>query len=241
VETSDYILLRYARSPELVNNEHPLSGTILTSVAGLVLETSFNGLSFLRMMISLSTAIAAHPELRVFMSRLEQTEKFALELDRDTTNLIRTDPIAATRALSEPHRRVLVRGSTLRDTQPPAVLMPEPLRAGYDTLADAFGEDVYIRTRLKPDGDGSVLLLESPFHGRWSMPYSTDGTLFLDIKRLVPIELTGAETRWATVRVEHLLRHTTPRFWLPRAWNPGSWIFRADLETRLKKFRSESS
>lgn len=232
----DYIVLTYSRSHALVNDEHPLNGEITTSVSGLMEETKFSNLTFLRMVLELSKVLKAHPELPVFIARAEHPNKFAVELDESTRTLMRDDPLAAARALSEPQRTVMVRGAHPKyEMGTTGYIMPEPVKAGYDTLADAFGALVYAKTR-------KTYQIESPISGRWTQlqrELATNKLVYIYIDK--QIEVVSYGDRWAAFNVEDLLAINAPRYWLPRAWNTGSWISHDALKTKYEQFKKETS
>jgi hypothetical protein len=123
------------------------------------------------------------------------------------------DPAAAIQELSPPPRRVIVRSPVAVSAT--ATVQPV-FRAGADTLADAFGEEVYLKVR-----DGRF---EDPATGRW-VPLGFEQ------------KLVG---EWVRVAITDLLGLPADRFFLPRRWNvSGPWITRAALLEKYEEYMKE--
>jgi len=186
--------------------------------------------------------------------RLEQQNPMALGLDKDTAELIRKDPVSYIRATTMPPQRVTLKRTTKVTVKDEVTIQPKPLRAGSDALAEAFGDQVYLRVR--PD-TAFGLLVECPGCGRWvgfamkaatqqflvkcdkgcSSP-SRSGT-WVAIDDLAPIS-KEENPRWAKVSTEHLLTHNYARYYLPREWNTsGPWISHADLAKKHEHYTKE--
>lgn len=116
--------------------------------------------------------------------------------------------------------RVMYAPESSRRAPPP--VRDIPLRTGTEMLAQAFGEEVYLRLR------GSSSMVECCITGRWirldSAPY--------------PVRVDG---EWAVVRVDQLLQGSTAdRFWIPREWvvaRGSPWVSRGDLVKLLEELR----
>lgn len=108
------------------------------------------------------------------------------------------------------------------------------IRAGYDTLADAFGDNVYVRYR----DDGCV---ECPCCGRWHARIEGEDLVCRCHPTITPAKLCGS---WVELPTFDLVFGVpgVARFYLPRAWNiSGPWISREALSEKYGKFIKESS
>jgi hypothetical protein len=120
----------------------------------------------------------------------------------------------------------------VRDSQPVERVRVE-LRTGYDTLAEAFGENVYARFR----DDGCI---ECPCCGRWKARLEGDHVIACECnERIYNVDHVGS---WIEIPTENLLMLVqVPRFYLPRAWNiSGPWVTHADLSRKFDIFNKES-
>ena len=100
------------------------------------------------------------------------------------------------------------------------------LRVGTDTLADAFGDSVYIAAR------GAEV--ECPVCGTWCSEYHE--RFQCDCGAQFAARVQG---RWAAVDIYELLP-MSEQFFLPRAWNPEPpYISAADLRALYETFTNE--
>lgn len=176
-------------------------------------QRSFAGLPYDRMMWMVHEELEAHPEARLEIERYEAA--YPMSMAPELVDLLRTDFEEAMRRLNPPAQRVVVGGARRTVTM--------GLRHGVDTLADAFGERVYLSRRA-----GQV---ESPFTGRWEPegPYEALG-------------LVTESATWATIPVYDLLASECDRFWLPRRWNRHKgWIGKGELQDMLDTYRKETA
>ena len=199
----------------------------------------FNDKSFTWMMARYAEALVDHPDAKAIMERTDREGLNPFVLDDATTQLLRTDPVAAIRAMNLEPRTVIV-----RDEIKPQDSVKLRLRAGYDTLADAFGDELYLKVK-----DGKI---ECPFCGRWRTAHLTR----------VPSATLGEETiyafrcedsfafnlvaevrgdKWAATDTEVLLRlYRRDRYFLPRAWNTqGQWITHEALTQKYEQYVKE--
>ncbi len=130
-----------------------------------------------------------------------------------------------------------------------------PLPAGYQVLAEAFGDRVY--ARVGPDGS-----VECPVCGAGApADPRADDTFVMHCSSChtwLVVADYQPEEGWAGFAPVELLSLASTAYFLPRAWNPsGPWIARVDfaarydnyckerdstcLELRLKTFRSAAS
>jgi len=227
-EKKDHILLAYRRSKELVSDQHLLTGTLSIVQEEEHWIKPFEDISYSKMITLLSEHSKANPSItNVLIQRMEVPAP-AIALSEVELDIIRTDPTQYINATSVPQMRVIVGGKGTASPIPPVTV-----RACYDTLADAFGETLYLR-RKYASAESSSILVESPVTGRW-IPLAR---LALAIVR--PGRAAGES--WLTVATANVLKIEAPRYYLPRAWNqPGPWIERAALAERLETFRREAA
>lgn len=184
-----------------------------------------------------------HLGARLFLLRLDQRpQKIAVQLDGALSKMVREDPVAFMRLLDPTMGRpqkLDISMSVKKDHC--AAIKPNPLPAGYDTLAEAFGDDVYCRVKV----GGPT---ECPLCGRWGRwikagsrdCFACDdcGVGFEGVG--IPTPLGG----WFKVPIAQLFNCAealgADRFFLPRAWNKdGPWISRADLQKKYDEFTKE--
>jgi hypothetical protein len=215
--------------------------------------SEFELVSFSQMMSRLAKRLRETDVADVYLHRFE-TES-PLLLDPATVNLLRTDPAAAIRSMAPPGRVVHV-----RDKATVADEVSIKLRAGHDTLADAFGDWVYCKRR-----EGKV---EDPFTGRWSelcrselhrpleQKYVTVYQGDVDRLRTIDPEHTGRlefpwyeadDANWARAKTADLIAfgalagaHDKRGLFLPRRWNKsGPWITYGELEQMYRTYCRE--
>lgn len=215
-------------------------------------EYSFDNMTFAQMIGELHTFLAEHPDVDDVAFCREERPGFPARLENNMVGLIRSDPVTAIREMSPPARVVDMRAARkkiqerfdqdLLDTEPvpPAMTtMPSSggaLRAASATLADAFGEFIYLNRR------GNTV--ECPFCGRWKCIIAcTAPTGHCSCKRFIPgrvIERAGQETGWFRVRTTCILANHLDRFFLPMTWNiNGPWIDHEDLLDAYRKYVEE--
>jgi len=218
------ILLEYRRE------DGRSTGRLLTLYAGKPhnLET-FEKVEYRNLLTRLARVLASTPLARVVITRTDAPNLFPYVLDKGTVDLFRTDPVAAIHSMiyELPEARME------KKTEDEAVEVA-PLRVGYNTLADAFGDDVYVRTRQHS--------IECPGCGLWG-DADVDGkgkgkfTCKRSCELSVPIYLYRL---WAAISVEELLGTQQKRFFLPRPWNDGHpWVTREELEKKYAAYKAE--
>lgn len=188
-----------------------------------------------------------HLGARLFLLRLDQRpQKIAVQLDGALSKLVREDPVAFMQmmdpTMGRPQKLNL---STSMKKEHIAAIKPNPLPAGYDTLAEAFGDDVYCR--MQRGGP-----TECPLCGRWGKWTKID-VEGKHVDRLVcddcGVEFKGvgiptSQGGWFKIPVVQLFNCAealgVDRFFLPRSWNKdGPWISHADLQKKYDEFMKE--
>jgi len=223
--------LVYGRRHELEGDEHLFDGSIGYSDDEGIPPTRdhFSGLSFEQMIAKFSELanLETNRKLRLCIARAELMAPNAL-LSEQEEELLRRNPLAFARALTLPTSRVVLKlGASVGQSV-------QPIKAGYDSLADAFGDFVYVRVRPGPR-------VECPVCGRWRASL-VDGALACTCG---PLKVAGAVTpdrRWLVLATRELLEscRDVQRFYLPRAWNTsGAWVGYEDLKARYEAFTKE--
>ncbi len=214
---------------------------------------TFQDVPFRLIMNTLIKEVRDDPDAKVLFMRLEQQPiPIAVELDPHLVDLIHKDPVMFLRHMDPfegGSQRVQIGRMNLRKDSVKNVA-PQPIPAGYDTLADAFGDFVYVRLK------GSKT--ESVWDGRWyewhhlpSYPDIPDGFISIpDDLYKAPgcCKLTQdpffVNEMWAKYSTKELLmvaeRRKQDRLFLPRAWNkPGPWVRTEDLRKKYETFLKE--
>lgn len=188
-----------------------------------VTDITFAGASFNQVLEFASDALKRAPDHRLVMKREEAP--YPMVMPTGFEDLLRTDLQAAIEALTVLPRRVQVGVQRQK--------VYTGLRHGLDTIADALGEEVYIRHR---PGGVTGLQIESPLTGRWA-DLTQDPELQ---KRYFGIVVHRGG--WASLRTEELLANSASRFYLPRRWNPSeSWITRDTLAYMYDVYQKEKA
>lgn len=221
-EPQPVILLRYRR--EL--HTEAFTG----SITGGFFESHFSFLSFADMFQMVGTALIASPELRLVIQREEGGGPATLPLSLES--LLRTNTPEAIAAMTVPPRRVVV-----REARPRPIV--HTLRQGHSTLADALGEDVYLKSKVNTFAD-EWLQVEDPVTGRWVPAVEQGGLLYCGT---LPVQvILDTESKWARARVDGILALGLPRYYLPRRWNStGGWITHEALASLYSQYQKEKA
>lgn len=254
VEGNITIVLQHRRNPELVDDQHHFSGSVaLLSPRGEVWDDdNFVALPFHQMMTMVARRLREFPDADVVLQRTDRRGLSPLKLGEDVRVMLRDDPAGAVRAMS------------VSTGQHVEVQVPPTLRSSHDTLADAFGERLYLQMRRGYVADpltGSYQQLSYGEKSGWRI--RGPGNSY---EQWLPIRLEGvevgvdpkamsddpgalmqelgkmlAELRWVSCSTEDLLSMPGSRFFLPRRWNAEGmqWISRQALRERLDQFRKE--
>lgn len=233
------MLVQYRRVPDTEVS----TGSVFLMHATLSQEVHFEDASLLKMFGIMSTLMRTQPQLpsEVLLQRADRAGLVPYKLDEETVRLIAEDPVAAATAMSVTSSP-LGTVKTIQENRRPVV--PPAIAAGFDVLADAFGEEVFFRVRKHE--------LECPGCGFWSA-YTTIGlledperkgevikTAFVCRKKCKQRFIVTCHDRWGQVAVGDLLKTSLDGFYLPRAWNEHRpWVSREALELRLNDFRKE--
>lgn len=236
------VTLEYKRQGTTMLSE----GKITYSEGDFTSTVPFAGIEYKPMMAALSTVLRAFPddtEVKVLIQRTDRAGLQPYTLDDATVQLLRNDPVAGIQALSISSPRPAQVLDNIKKAQRPPIPLA-PLRAGSETMADAFGEKVAFKVRGHE--------LECPGCGFWSI-YTTPGllndperaglvfkTAFVCRKKCCQRFIVSCHKEWGFVDVEDLLKTVLPAFYLPRVWNNRRpWISRADLEQKYNEYKKE--
>jgi len=203
-----------------------------TEYTGEIDGVPFTGKTFAAMMTLVHLRLVEHPDLGLLLRRTERPGLLTVRVDGDKLDLLRTDParyiemhtiapVTIDLSGGKKGQRGLARGE--RTTIP----KHSGIRAGYDTIAEAFGNVVYARIRNNN--------VESPDTGRWVSLQVLENWL-----NAVPVGVITPALGWVGIRIIDLLRTKNSRFYLPREWNPyQGWITKEQLSELLEQFEEE--
>jgi len=184
---------------------------------------TFSNLGFIDMMLGFADLLHTQPEAEAWMLRTERPGLSPLELDPATTQLLREDPMKAIQPMIPPPVRVFV-----RDEVRPESTIKVRVRGGYDTLADAFGDEMYLRHK-----DGKT---ECFGCGRWH-PTDKSVVCYGEVNEMIEGAVVG---NWFVVNTARLISLCCERYFLPRAWNEsGPWISHEDLQKKYDEYLKE--
>lgn len=180
----------------------------------------FAGACFETLLEFAGEALRSSPGYRLLMRREEAP--YPMTLPENIEELLRTDVAAAVRALTVAPQRVVVDAP-----KKPKTDLLGTLRHGHDTLADALGDEVYLRSRQTPRG----IQVEDPATGRWAPLSLRDKTVHcgnLPLRIVVP--------GWVTARTADVIALGLHRYYLPRRWNPSQGFIAHETLIEMYEF-----
>jgi len=232
---------------EYVRDGENYSGSIWAQIdpaMSYLCELKLTGVSFAQLLTHLARCVRRVDECEgVALMYLGASNEYAMSPSE--IRQLRDDPAAAIRSMREPDRVVIVRDLKKATTPKERELVHPQLRAGHDTLADAFGRYIYFRLR-----SGRI---ECPYDGRWkeytilvsdgSPSVFYEGPTTEEYRSLWFSPRIVNET-WARTFTETLLdvgeKKGLSRYYLPRQWNEsGPWISHEDLQVKYETFCKE--
>lgn len=229
----DEVVLEYKRE-----GSHLSTGRIVVrreEEEGLFLQ--FEGWEFKDMLRSYCEALQKYPDARAVWQRNDRPGLVPYVLDQAVTELLRKDPVAGIESLSPP---AISPSSTIRRVRAERAPVPVSIRAGFDTLADSFGDEVYVKHRngrIECPGCGIWLELVSEMLEPGSFFNCRNPRCAFHTGTLYGVKLTE---RWAAIAVSDLIYSKSKRFYLPRAWNDGRpWISMDDLSRKYLEYKKE--
>jgi hypothetical protein len=172
--------------------------------------------SFADVINVVSEVLRVSPDVELIFRRTDHAGLRDLTIDTVMRDLIRNNPAQYIAETTVSERKVVVRDRPTEETQQYATPY---IRSGYDTLAESFGERLYVRIR----DDGKV---ECPLCGRWTAEIHEDSIVPMLRCQCnatgVPGDLAGC---WFAVTTEVLVTvKFLGRYYIPRLWNPNGWI-----------------
>lgn len=205
----------------------------------------FAVLSFERMFLKLASYALQYPEAELYTSRTEQPGVPPERLGTKLEEMLRKDPAATVATLSQQH---LVAQAAIQVEDQPKVrdVVKVRLRVGHDTLAEAFGDELYCEVRC----DKGVFLGQCPLTSDWVGFGLKESQFLLKVENpfawetWLPVALAPNTTvenpRWARVKTKVLLARGCDKYYFPREWNKnGPWISHEDLTALYEAYKKE--
>lgn len=193
-------------------------------------QEEFANKSFNEMLELASGWLRRLPQHRLLFRREEAP--YPMTLPAGIEDLLRSDLDGAIRALSVAPQRIEVRSKVPKRTD---MLLGE-LRAGIDTLADALGDEVYLRMRARQRD----ILIEDPVTGRWVELVHLPGVMPKCGTLTLTSQVYSKQNQWATIRTSDILALNLERYYLPRRWNPNQgWISHQSLLDMYEFYKQE--
>jgi len=173
----------------------------------------------------------------IWLQRTERNDIVPMELDSQSTDLIRKDPLTAYRNLMQEPQ-----GNNFHTAY------ARIMGAKRKHEAEVFGENIYLDIArgciLNPfTGDWSTLAY-GPEHG-WKIREENNRpdswlpiAMIDDAPKGTPFGMRLAFARWAVVSVHCLLARQADKYYLPRSWNPdseGTWMTYEQLKSMLEE------
>lgn len=197
---------------------------------GSLPSLTFESVTFDWMLRQFGARLKSSPNVKAIWQRIDRPGLLPYALDEQVTALFRSDIDAAIASMSPAERSPSAAVRRVRQER----VAPPGIRAGFDTLADSFGEIVYTRARVNE--------VECPVCGMWTYRQKMD--VFCCLKGCsgrIELSLTFTN-RWAGVRVADLLKTSAPRFYLPRMWNEDPpWVSASALQAKLDEYKKEKT
>jgi len=243
---TESILLAWERRHELDDRDQHLNDGYFARVSEgkLRIKYEFKGWSYARMITRLSEKARKDTDAPIFLLRLEQKPPVMVPIHNDMAEMLRNDPVLYIRSTT-------FGGEGLKRKKRTNTLKPKPLVSGVDTLAQMFGDNVYVRVRMPGEG---VFEGQCPECGNWTgfglkadkgqyLLRCTEGChnvnsykTWLPIERLEP-NTKEENPRYAVVSTETLLARNKSRYCLPALG--GQWITHEKLSSEYNKYKKE--
>lgn len=225
---SRYVALCYRRSTGELSTGHIfLVEQGVEPTEEEVLE-GFTDLPYKEMISRFSAALAEHPDVGGCIQRTDRAGLLPYFLHKTELETLRKDPVTYIRNTTFTMESAAPgKGTTVRRGTP--VVVTPPLRAGFDALAEGFGEELYVRRRGEE--------FECPGCGFWRPTASPQHE---HCKLEMVLTLRPVNDNWISVQVLELAKSNAPRFYFPREWNVwGSWITREHLREMYHRWLKE--
>lgn len=246
----DLLILFYHRDP----NWETYSGSVRAHPAGKpdesVVKEIFTGDTFEGVLARAARFLEGQPQARMQLRRDDAPAAAPLTVSGFDVEAMQREFRVGPRCYHSDREGPLRQAApTAPSDEAPSVALCEvpPVPAGLATIAEAFGEEVYVRLREEE--------IECPGCGFWTL-YTTRGlrlhperagahwvTAFRCTKRCrARFVVTCYSDAWASVRVRDLLAQApVGSFYLPRGWNQpgGPWIAKDALAALYAAYLAE--
>lgn len=204
-------------------------------------ELKFEELEFKKMLALFAEKLREFRGTEAVWQRTDRPGLVPYTLDAAVTTLFREDPVAAIASMCPPSRSPSSTVSYVREERAvrEGQRISVSVRAGYDALADSFGDQVASRSRRRSDGLASV---ECPCCGIWSLVQNGASNCINTRCRAFDkaLAIHSPNAKWSFYQTADLLETGAPRFYLPRAWNNGcSWVSWETLSQKYNEFQKE--
>jgi hypothetical protein len=201
----------------------------------------FSKMSFSSMIGLFASHLQQHPDAGAVILRTDREGLQPYHVNGDLLFMLRTDPVTAIRMLDAPEVTVRVRDvKELVDISD--CIKTVPLPAGADTLAQTFGDEVYIRRR----GTGGLTEVECPCCGHWARALFDETPrgrrILVACGGCARFHVSFLGSSWAGVQTSEILHLNKDRYFLPREWNAnGNWVTHKDLTSLFEQWNQEKS
>jgi hypothetical protein len=241
---SDAVVLEYKRvSGDLSTGRvYLLCGQVIAD------EVKFEDLEFRKMLQLFASHLRDFKGVDAVWQRVDRPGLVPYLLDAEVTRLFREDPVAAIASMCPPPQSPSTAAALVRTTRDAeeGKQVSVAVRAGYDVLASAFGDELAVRSRARQNG---LIYVECPCCGIWTPIRLTGNDPTIGVSQCMntrcrvfdkPLALRSPNGKWALYRTTDLLGTASSRFYLPRTWNDGrSWVTWANLNEKYNEFEKE--
>lgn len=220
------VTLQYKR----VDGDQSSGCLTLTTDNHLSTIDSFEAIEFAPMLYKFAQALQDYPDAQGIIQRTDRPGLVPYNLDGQTADLFRTDPVAAVASMMVNYGSPSNAIARVKKQTAPA---PSTLRVGFDTLADSFGDELYARL------DVEKARVECPCCGIWNPFVGEFVCRNPKCAKQLELEVTG---KWAAFSTSTLLSTQSPRFYFPRAWNGYQpWVTWEALNEKYNQFQKEKT
>jgi hypothetical protein len=216
----NFLTLQYRRVGETS------SGQLIATLNGEI-ETlkTFEGEDFFSMMQMFSDALRQNPEAGGAIQRVDRPGLLPMFLSTQDIELLREDPVEAVKRMHVPPQ---VSEKPVSDKPVNAV---PPLLAGYDVLAESFGDRVYARIKhgeIECISCGNWASISAAFYACYQC-----GVKF-------PIADLAVQAGWGGIDTARAIKAARARYFLPRVWNDyRNWISLEKLTELYDTYQQE--
>ena len=226
---SDRVLVAYLRD-----------GTVYTGAVSFGDEVvRVERVSFHDLFKSAHSVLVRMPEgTQVDVQRTDRAGLSPITMDAAAAQQLREDPEGYIASVTVPHRTVNLKRSGRVSKLAEAHTIPttSSLRIGHATVADAFGDHVYLPAQLRLAAEAAAARVESPITGRW---ISVEELSRILGKGVVVTEVK--DKAWVRVPMASLLALDCERLFLSVPWSSSAWVSKDELKKRYEKYTQEKN